>query len=77
MAKPLLEGSGHVVELSNGSGVDAGLVMRRVLTEYNQAARLLDLGPELGTPMDEPDDSATADQARDELVSRYRNQVGL
>jgi hypothetical protein len=77
MARPLLEGTGHVVELAGGQGVDAGLVMRRVLTEYSNAARLLDLGPELGTPMDEPDNTATAEQARSELKSRYRTQVGL
>ena len=32
--KPLLEGAGHAVELSNGKTVDAGAIMRRVLAEY-------------------------------------------
>jgi hypothetical protein len=77
MAQPLLQGSGHVVELSNGQGVDAGLVMRRVMTEWGRVANLFDLGSEMGSSMDEPDTSAPAADARAELVARYRGLTGL
>jgi hypothetical protein len=77
LARPLLEGTGHTVELANGDGVDAGLVMRRVLTEFGKAASMLDMSGELGSTMDEPDTSQRAEQTRDDIVSRYRNQVGI
>ena len=75
MARPLLEGTGHTVDLSNGKAVDAGQVMRKVLTEYAKAARMVDLSVELGSPMDEPDQQGAAAQARDEVVSRARSQM--
>ncbi|HEY2085605.1 MAG TPA: hypothetical protein VGH54_06165, partial [Mycobacterium sp.] len=79
LARPLLEGAGHAVELSNGKTVDAGAVMRRVLTEYARQARLLDLDVELGSPMDEPEGVAheQADASREDLVSRFKNVTGL
>lgn len=79
LAKPLLEGAGHAVELSNGKTVDAGAVMRRVLAEYARQARLLDLGAELGSPMDEPEDAGREQQAasRDDTVSRFKSMTGL
>lgn len=80
LAKPLLHGSGHVVDLSGGTGtVDAGQVMRAVLTEVGKMSRMLDLGNELGTPMDEPDSAGAeaADKARGDLVSRYKSMTGL
>lgn len=79
LAKPLLQGAGHSVELANGRTVDAGAIMRRVLSEYAAQARLLDLGAELGSPMDEPEDEAAEAQAgsREELVSRIKAVTGL
>lgn len=79
LARPLLEGAGHAVELSNGKTVDAGAVMRRVLAEYARTARLLDLDVELGSPMDEPEDAGREQQAqsRGELVSRFKSMTGL
>ena len=77
LARPLLEGSGHTVDLSNGSAVDAGQIMRKVLTEYAKAARMLDLSTELGSPMDEPDQQGAAAAARDDLVARAKAQLGL
>jgi hypothetical protein len=79
LARPLLEGAGHAVELANGRTVDSGAIMRRVLTEYARQARLLDLGAELGSPMDEPEDAVReqADQQRDDIVSRYKAMTGL
>jgi len=79
LAKPLLEGAGHAVELANGKTVDAGAIMRRVLTEYASQARLLDLDVELGSPHDEPDDAGAGTQAqdRDALVGRFKSMTGL
>lgn len=79
LARPLLEGAGHAVELSNGKTVDAGAIMRRVLSEYARQARLLDLDVELGSPMDEPEDAVTEQQAssREDTVSRFKSMTGL
>ncbi len=79
LARPLLEGAGHVVELANGKTADSGQVMRKVLTEYAQQARLLDLSEEAGSPFDEPagvvDEKAAQD--RDDVVSRFKAMTGL
>lgn len=86
LARPLLEGAGHVVDLAtpmpgpNGrpvSLVDAGQVMRRVLTEVAKQAQMLDLGVELGTQMDEPPGYAAEqrENARGDVVSRARAQM--
>jgi hypothetical protein len=79
LARPLLEGAGHAVELANGKTVDAGAITRRVLTEYARQARLLDLSAEMGSPMDEPDDAGDEAQAtsRDALVDRFKAVTGL
>ena len=79
LAKPLLEGAGHAVELSNGKTVDAGAIMRRVLAEYGRQVKLLDLGAELGSPMDEPEDAGREerDNSRDDLVTRFKSMTGL
>jgi hypothetical protein len=79
LARPLLEGAGHAVELANGNTVDAGQIMRKVLAEYGRQVKLLDLGAELGSPMDEPEDSGALEQAtsREELVSRFKSVTGL
>jgi hypothetical protein len=79
LARPLLEGAGHAVELANGKTVDAGAIMRRVLSEYASQARLLDLDVELGSPHDEPDDAGREQQAqsRDAMVNRFKSMTGL
>lgn len=79
LARPLLQGTGHTVDLANGSRVDAGSVMRKVLGEYAKMAGMLDLGVELGSPMDEPDGAAggAATSQRDELINRAKQQMGL
>jgi hypothetical protein len=79
LARPLLEGAGRTVELSNGKTADAGQIMRKVLTEYANQARLLDLDVELGSPMDEPEDAVReqADGRRDDVVSRFKQATGL
>jgi hypothetical protein len=81
LARPLLEGSGHIIEFSNAQGqqvgVDAGQVMRRVLTEVGKAGKLLDLSFEEGSAFDEPDTHGEAAKGRDDVVSRFRAQTGL
>jgi len=79
LARPLLEGAGRAVELANGKTADAGQIMRKVLTEYAQQARLLDLDVELGSPMDEPEDAVREQVAtsRDDVVSRFKQATGL
>lgn len=75
LARPLLEGTGHTVDLSNGKSIDAGQIVRKILTEYAKAARMMDLSVEMGSPMDEPDQHGVAAQERDEVVSRARAQM--
>lgn len=75
LARPLLEGTGHTIDLSNGKSVDAGQVMRKVLTEFAKAARMVDLSVEMGSPMDEPDTQGAAAQAREDVVGRARAQM--
>lgn len=79
LARPLLEGAGHAVELAGGRSVDAGQVMRKVLTEYASQARLLDLDVELGSPLDEPDGAGQqqAQESREDLVNRFKSATGL
>lgn len=80
MARPLLEGAGRTVELANGKTADAGQIMRKVLAEYAQQARLLDLDVELGSPMDEPADTVAAEKAtasRADTVARFKSVTGL
>ncbi len=79
LARPVLEGAGHAVELANGTTVDVGAIMRKTLTEYARQVRLLDLDVELGSPMDEPEEARSTQQAagRDELVGRFKSMTGL
>jgi hypothetical protein len=77
LAAPLLEGAGHVVDLANGSSVDAGQIMRKVLSEYAKVTQALDLGAELGTLMDEPDQESEAEKQRADVVARAKQQLGL
>jgi hypothetical protein len=80
LARPLLEGANHVVEMSNGRAVDAGQVLRKVMTEMAQLGGLRDLsGAELGSPMDEPEGvrHAEAEQSREAVVSQFKAMTGL
>lgn len=79
LARPLLQGAGHTVDLANGSRVDAGQVMRKVLGEYAKMAGMLNLDVELGSPMDEPPGGSegAATSARDEIINRAKQQMGL
>src|ERR1017187_10220512 len=79
LARPLLEGIGRTVELANGKTADAGQIARKILTEYAQQVKLLDLDVELGSPVDEPEDAGREqrDAGREDLVSRYKQMTGL
>jgi len=79
LARPLLEGSGRTVELANGKTADGGQIMRRVLTEYAQQVKLLDLSGEEGSPFDEPEDAGREqrDASREDIVARYKAMTGL
>lgn len=76
-ARPLLEGNGHTVDLANGTSVDAGQIVRKVLTEVGKLGKLLDLGMELGSPLDEPDQVRVGEQARDSFVTDFKRQTGI
>ena len=70
------------MELSNGSSVDAGAIVRKVLKEVGQTVRMLDLSGELGTPLDFSADAERqaeekAAQDRAELVSEFRRRTGI
>jgi len=65
------------VDLANGTAVDAGAIMRKVLTEFGKLGKLLDMGMEMGSPLDEPDQQRVGQQARDDFVDRFKNQTGL
>jgi hypothetical protein len=79
LARPLLEGTGRTVELSNGTEVDAGAIVRQIFSEFGKMAKMLDLGNELGSALGaEPgEDAAAAHQGRASLVARYRQQTGV
>jgi len=79
LARPLLQGSGHVIELTGGTRVDAGQVMRRVLSEYAKMAQMLDLGVELGSAMEGPEDAqaTAAETSRADVIARAKQQMGL
>lgn len=76
LAQPLLEGAGHLVDLSNGDAVDAGQIVRRILGEYAKVTSQLGIGVELGSPMDEPDDGSAA-AARDDVLARAKAVMGF
>lgn len=52
LAKPLLKGTGHTLDLANGEQADAGQIVRTVFTELGQQIKLLDLSGELGHAID-------------------------
>ncbi|HET6505033.1 MAG TPA: hypothetical protein VFG87_30150 [Amycolatopsis sp.] len=75
LARPLLLGS-NVIELSNGNQVDAGEVMRKVLTEFGRQMKLLDLSSPLGSPLETDQAKAEADE-RKSWVEQARTQLGV
>lgn len=79
LARPLLYGHGHTVELSNGDEIDAGAVMRRFIKGVGKQIKMLDLSDALGNSM-EPDDKDEVDKKNGELldfVNQARKQFNL
>jgi hypothetical protein len=82
LARPVLEGEGHVVDLANGSSVDAGAIVRKLLKEIGQTVKMLDLSGEMGSPLDGGRDAerAAEEQAakdRHDMVGRVRAMTGI
>lgn len=75
-ARPLLEGQSHTIELSNGSKVDAGKVVREVFAALGQHGRLLDLSVESGSAflVDEDDEKVRTRQTK---VDQLRQQTNI
>lgn len=69
MARPLLEGTGHVIELAGGDEVDAGRVMRNVLDEIGRCVKVLDLGHLVGSG-EVPPDAEEAERLEQEAKER-------
>lgn len=63
LARPLLEGSSNVVELSNGRKVDGGQIIRKVLHEFGTLMARLDLSNELGSAQ-EADEHSEAERVK-------------
>jgi hypothetical protein len=80
-ARPLLEGTGHVVELSNGDEIDAGVVMRNVLKAFGETIKVLDLTHLIGNgaiPDDEERQAAETEQKeRSDWVTNAKKQFDL
>lgn len=70
LARPLLQGDGHVIQLANGDEVDAGAIMRKVLVELGQTFKVLDLSPLVGLSEDEPNDEEKAAREQQEKETR-------
>lgn len=82
LARTLLEGNGHVIELSNGTAVDAGAIVRKVLAEVGKTVKMLDLSGELGTELDfsAENERAAEERAaaeRRELIDATRQMTGI
>lgn len=75
LARPLLQGR-QVIELSNGSNVDAGQVVREVLQAVGQQFRLLDLSQSVGSAFETDQDKAEADD-RTRWVKATIDSLGL
>lgn len=74
LAKPLLLGKNHVVDLANGSKVDAGAVIRAVLEDCKGE---IDLSGEHGAAF--PSASVPSDEsaAANDLVAKFKEQYGF
>lgn len=66
LARPLLEGTGRTVELSNGTAVDAGAIVRKLLAEFGKTTQALGLSVELGNAQGADDEAAAQERAAQE-----------
>ncbi len=80
LARPLMEGRGKIVELAGGDTVDAGQVVRNVLTAIGQQVKMLDLSDLLGNGLEPDEDKQERDQEvqeTEDFVKNARAQFGL
>jgi hypothetical protein len=81
LARPLLEGSAHIVELAGGDEIDAGQVMRNVLVEFSKQIKVLDLSGLIGrgdVPDDEEVEAANREvEERNAFVKAERERLGI
>jgi hypothetical protein len=76
LAKPLLMGK-RTIELSNGSSVDAGDVMRKVLTALGEHIKLIDLSSDTVYDGDEVAAAEAEAKRRADDAAAYRSSFGL
>lgn len=76
-AKSVLMGEGKTFNLANGDEVDAGAVMREVLTEVGKLTKMLDLGNEMGSGVDGSPEDVDTSAARSETTKAIRSQLSL
>jgi hypothetical protein len=76
LARPLLTGT-HAVELSNGTKVDAGAIVRKMLTEIGEHVKLLDLSGPTVFDAGAATDEATKRTANAEFAKQYASEYGL
>jgi hypothetical protein len=77
LARPVLEGDGHVIELSRGQGTaDVGSIVRQVLLAVGEQVKMLDLSSELGS-VDGPDQDKSDFTAREQMIKEFRAQTGV
>jgi hypothetical protein len=78
MARPLLQGSGHEIELSDtGKKVDAGKIMRDVFEAVGKQIKLLDLSGELGNNLDFSERDEEDAEARVSRIKSIRKQMNI
>lgn len=82
LARPLLQGAGHVLELSNAEGkkekVDAGKIVREVFAEIGKTIRALDLSNPEGLAVADPTDEETqVIKDREEFVANAMKNFRL
>lgn len=78
LARPLLEGAGRTVELSNGDSVDAGEIVRSLLKRFGETVRLLDLSGEIGVGIElsAADDAEQAEKERAAKADAFVSGIG-
>lgn len=78
LARPLLEGTGRVVQLSHGKTTDAGAVVRDVFGEIGKTLKALDLSHPGGFAIaDEDDEDSDEEKDRAEFIERAKKQFRL
>jgi hypothetical protein len=77
LARPLLEGNGRTVELSNGKKEDAGKVVRSLLGEIGSTLKALDLSNPAGFAIADEDEDEGETKDRVEFVDSVKKQFRL